>query len=77
MATAANKNKIRTFEAEIGPQNKNIEAGEKFYWFLIIKKSVRMSFLALHTVVVFFEININVNVCCSRVGINWQSLIYC
>ena len=26
MATAANKNKIRTFEAEIGPQNKNIEA---------------------------------------------------
>ena len=27
MATAANKNKIRTFETEIGPQNKNIEAG--------------------------------------------------
>ena len=27
MATAANKNKIKTFEAEIGPQNKNIEAG--------------------------------------------------
>ena len=26
MATAANKNKIRTFETEIGPQNKNIEA---------------------------------------------------
>ena len=26
MATTANKNKIRTFEAEIGPQNKNIEA---------------------------------------------------
>ena len=24
MATAANKSKIRTFEAEIGPQNKNI-----------------------------------------------------
>ena len=30
MATAANKNKIRTFEAEIGPQNKNIEAGQNF-----------------------------------------------
>ena len=30
MATAANKNKIRTFEAEIGPQNKNIEAGQSF-----------------------------------------------
>ena len=30
MATAANKNKIRTFEAEIGPQNKNIEAGKNF-----------------------------------------------
>ena len=28
MATAANKNKIRTFEAEIDPQNKNIEAGQ-------------------------------------------------
>ena len=28
MGTAANKNKIRTFEAEIGPQNKNIEAGQ-------------------------------------------------
>ena len=68
MATAANKNKVRTFEAEIGPQNKNIEAGKNF-------TGVRMSFLALHTVVVFFEININVNVCCSRVGINWQSLI--
>ena len=27
MATATNKNKI-TFEAEIGPQNKNIEAGQ-------------------------------------------------
>ena len=25
-----NKNKIRTFEAEIGPQNKNIEAGQNF-----------------------------------------------
>ena len=30
MATAANKNKIRTFEVEIGPQNKNIEAGQNF-----------------------------------------------
>ena len=30
MATAANKNKIRTFEAEIGSQNKNIEAGQNF-----------------------------------------------
>ena len=30
MATAANKNKTRTFEAEIGPQNKNIEAGQNF-----------------------------------------------
>ena len=30
MATAANKNKIRTFEAKIGPQNKNIEAGQSF-----------------------------------------------
>ena len=30
MATAANKNKIRTFEAETGPQNKNIEAGQNF-----------------------------------------------
>ena len=40
MATAANKNKIRTFEAEIGPQNKNIEAGKKFYWFLIKKKCI-------------------------------------
>ena len=30
MATAANKNKIRTFEAEIGPQNKNIKAGQNF-----------------------------------------------
>ena len=30
MATAANKNKIRTFEAEIGPQNKNIEVGQNF-----------------------------------------------
>ena len=30
MATAANKNKIRTFETEIGPQNKNIEAGQNF-----------------------------------------------
>ena len=28
MATAANKNKIRTFEAEIGPQNMNIEDGK-------------------------------------------------
>ena len=25
-----NKNKIRTSEAEIGPQNKNIEAGQNF-----------------------------------------------
>ena len=30
MASAANKDKIRTFEAEIGPQNKNIEAGQNF-----------------------------------------------
>ena len=30
MATAANKNKIRTFEAEIGNQTKNIEAGQNF-----------------------------------------------
>ena len=30
MATAANKNKIRTFEAEIGPKNKNSEAGQNF-----------------------------------------------
>ena len=30
IATAANKNKIRTFEAEIGPQNKKIEAGQNF-----------------------------------------------
>ena len=30
MSTAANKNKIRIFEAEIGPQNKNIEAGQNF-----------------------------------------------
>ena len=30
MATVANKNKIGTFEAEIGPQNKNIEAGQIF-----------------------------------------------
>ena len=30
MSTAANKNKIRTFEAEIGPQNKNIETGQNF-----------------------------------------------
>ena len=30
MATPANKNKIRTFEAEIGLQNKNIEAGQNF-----------------------------------------------
>ena len=30
MATAVNKDQIRTFEAEIGPQNKNIEAGQNF-----------------------------------------------
>ena len=30
MATAANKNKIRTSEAEISPQNKNIESGQNF-----------------------------------------------
>ena len=30
MATAAIKNKIRTFMAEIGPQNKNTEAGQNF-----------------------------------------------
>ena len=30
MANAANKNKIRTVDAEIGPQNKNIEAGQNF-----------------------------------------------
>ena len=30
METAANKNKIRTFEAEISPQNTNIGAGQNF-----------------------------------------------
>ena len=35
MATAANKNKIRTFEAEIGPQNMNIEDGKML---LVLKK---------------------------------------
>ena len=30
MATASNKDKIRTFEAEIRPQNKKIEAGQNF-----------------------------------------------
>ena len=30
MATAENRNKIKTFEAEIGPQNKNIKAGQNF-----------------------------------------------
>ena len=30
IATAANKNKIRTFEAEKGLQNNNIEAGQNF-----------------------------------------------
>ena len=38
MATAANKNKIRTFEAEIGPQNKNIEAGQNSTGSFKIKK---------------------------------------
>ena len=36
---------------------------------------IRMSFLLLHIVVVFLRLNKNVNVCCFRVGINWQSLI--
>ena len=41
MATAANKNKIRTLEAEIGPQNKNIEAGQNFIPVLNKKKKCR------------------------------------
>ena len=48
MATAANKNKIRTLEAEIGPQNKNIEAGQNVTaWSLILKKVYLRTYLGL------------------------------
>ena len=41
MAAAAKKNKIRTFEAEIGPQNKNIQPGQNL---LVLNKKKCMTY---------------------------------